>query len=140
MQHVGDRPTTRVQLTTDGHKACLEAVEGAFGNAIHYAMPVQANAEPVGALGHYNPGECGGTEQHREEGRPDKAHVSALYVERQTLNPRMGMHRLTRLTNAFSKDVESHYWMVFRSIAFDDYVRDRKAFRCTIAMVSSMDN
>ena len=138
MQDVASRLAGRVQMTTDGHKAYLEAVEGAFGADIDYAMLIKQYGEPVGALGRYGPGECIGAEQRRVEGRPDKAHVSTSYVERQNLNLRMGMRRFTRLTNAFSKKVEPHYWMVCLYTAFHNFVRIHKTLRCTPAMAAGL--
>jgi len=138
MQDVASRLAGRVQMTTDGHKAYLEAVEGAFGADIDYAMLIKQYGEPVGALGRYSPGECIGAEQRRVEGRPDKAHVSTSYVERQNLNLRMGMRRFTRLTNAFSKKVEPHYWMVCLYTAFHNFVRIHKTLRCTPAMAAGL--
>ena len=138
MQDVASRLATRVQLTTDGHKAYLEAVEGAFGADVDYAMLIKQYGEPVGALGRYSPGECIGAEQRRVEGRPDKAHVSTSYVERQNLNLRMGIRRFTRLTNAFSKKVEPHYHMVCLYTVFHNFVHIHKTLRCTPAMAAGL--
>ena len=138
MQGVADRLATRVQLTTDGHKAYLEAVEGAFGADVDYAMLIKHYGEPVGALGRYSPGECTGTEQRRVEGRPDPKHVSTSYMERQNLNFRIGMRRFTRLTNGFSKKLEPHYHMVCLYTVFHNFVRIHKTLRCTPAMPAGL--
>ena len=138
MQDVASRVASRVQLTTDGHRPYLEAVEGAFGAAIDYAMLIKHYGEPVGALGRYSPGECTGIEQRRVEGRPNPSHVSTSYVERQNLNFRMGMRRFTRLTNAFSKKVEPHYWMVCLYTVFHNFVRLHKTLKCTPAMAAGL--
>ena len=138
MQDVADRLATRVQLTTDGHKAYLDAVEGAFGAAVDYAQLVKMYGDAPSPAGRYSPAECTGIKKTRIEGRPDKEHVSTSYVERQNLNFRMGMRRFTRLTNAFSKKVEPHYAMVCLYTVFHNYVRIHKTLKCTPAMAAGL--
>jgi IS1 family transposase len=140
MQDVADRVTTRVQLTTDGHGPYLEAVEGAFGADIDYAMLIKHYGTPVGALGRYSPGECIGTEQRRVEGRPDPAHINTSYVERSNLTMRMQMRRFTRLTNAHSKRVEGHRAALALFYVFYNFVRVHKTLRCSPAMTAGLSD
>jgi IS1 family transposase len=134
MRDVAARLSHRVQLTTDGHKAYLDAVEEAFGAGVDYAQLVKLFGNAPGPAGRYSPAECTGIKKTRIEGRPDKDHVSTSYVERQNLNFRMGMRRFTRLTNAFSKKLEPHYAMVCLYAVFHNFVRMHKTLRCTPAM------
>jgi IS1 family transposase len=133
MQDVAGRVASRVQMTTDGHRPYLEAVEGAFGAAIDYARLVKIYGTPEGAIGRYSPGECIGAEKRRVEGKPDPKHISTSYVERQNLNLQMGMRRFTRLTNAFSKSAEAHYAMMCLYVVFHNFIRDHKTLRMTPA-------
>jgi IS1 family transposase len=140
MADVASRVASRIQLTTDGHKAYLEAVEAAFGADIDYAMLVKLYGDAPGPAGRYSPAECTGIKKTRIEDRPDRDHVSTSYVERQNLNFRMGMRRFTRWTNAFSKKLEPHYAMVCLYTVFHNFVRMHKTLRCTPAMAAGLSN
>ena len=134
------RLANRVQLTSDGHKAYLEAVEGAFGADVDYAMLVKLyGAAPESAKGRYSPAECTGIKKTRIEGNPDLAHVSTSYAERQNLTMRMSMRRFTRLTNGFSKKFENHAHMVAIYAVHYNFLRQHKSLnKITPAMASGL--
>jgi IS1 family transposase len=141
MDDLRSRLANRVQLTTDGHRAYLEAVEGAFGGDIDYAMLVKLyGAAPESFKGRYSPAECVGARKDRIEGNPDKAHVSTSYVERQNLTMRMHMRRFTRLTNGFSKKFENHMHMVALYTVWYNFVKMHKTLRMTPAMASGVSD
>ena len=142
-QHfIGDlamRLANRVQLTSDGHKPYLEAVERSFrrGYRLRHVGQDLWRAAPARS-GRYSPGECIGAEKRRVEGRPDPAHVSTSYAERQNLSMRMGMRRFTRLTNAFSKKAENHAHAVAIYFMHYNFVRIHQTLRCTPAMAAGV--
>ena len=129
-----------VQLTTDGHAAYLSAVEGSFGADIDYAMLVKQYGQPAGAEQErrYSPPECIGIDVRRVEGYPHSDHISSSYVERQNLTMRMGMRRFTRLTNAFSKELENHLHMLSLYFAHYNLCRRHMILRVSPAMAAGL--
>jgi IS1 family transposase len=137
MDDLRSRLANRVQLASDGHRAYLEAVEGAFGGDVDYAQLVKLYG-PAPDTGRYSPPECVGAYKKRVEGSPDPAHVSTSYAERQNLSMRMHMRRFTRLTNAFSKKFENHVHMVYLYTCFYNWTRVHKSLRVTPAMEAGL--
>ena len=138
MDDLAPRLANRVQITTDGHKPYVEAIEGAFGGDVDYAMLVKLfGATPEGEK-RYSPAECIGIRKTRIEGDPDPAHVSTSYAERNNLNVRMHSRRMTRLTNAFSKKIENHAHAMALHFFYYNFVRIHKTLRTSPAMAAGV--
>lgn len=133
MQGLKDRLVNRVQLTTDGHKPYLEAVEDAFGSEIDYAQLVKIYGPAPDGQRRYSPLECISAEPHTIQGNPDAAHISTSYVERQNLTMRMSMRRFTRLTNGFSKKVENHMHAISLHFMYYNFARPHKTLSTSTA-------
>ncbi len=134
IEDLKSRLKNRVQLTSDGHKAYLEAVEQAFGCEIDYAMLVKLyGTEPEGEK-RYSPAKCLGAQKHNVTGDPDPKHISTSYAERQNLTMRMSMRRFTRLTNAFSKKIDNLIHSLSIYFMYYNFGRIHQKLRVTPAM------
>ena len=139
MDDLSGRLANRVQLTTDGHKAYLIAVEEAFGADVDYAQLVKMyGTAPENLKGKYSPAECTGIKKTPITGTPVKSLVSTSYVERTNLTIRMQNRRFTRLTNAFSKKLVNHIHAFSLFAMHYNYCKIHKTLRVTPAMEAGL--
>jgi IS1 family transposase len=138
MNDLADRMKSRVQLTTDGHRMYLEAVENAFGSQIDFSQLIKVYGTPTENETRYSPAQCMGTEKKVIQGNPDLKKTSTSYVERQNLTMRMSMRRFTRLTNAFSKKLENLGHAVALHFMYYNFCRIHQSLRITPAMAAGV--
>ncbi len=138
MDDLHARLANRVQLTTDGHKAYLEAAEDAFGGDADYAMLVKLYGNAPEGKRRYSPAECVGIRKRKVEGNPDPEHVSTSFIERQNLTMRMSMRCFTRLTNAFSRKIENHAHAVALHYMHYNFCRIHQSLQITPAMAAGV--
>jgi IS1 family transposase len=138
MVDLASRLSNRVQITSDGHKPYLEAVEEAFGIDVDYAQLVKIYGEAPEAQKRYSPAECVGCKRENVTGSPDPDHISTSYAERANLTMRVSMRRFTRLTNAFSKDAENHAHSIAIHFMFYNFARIHQTLRVTPAMAAGV--
>jgi IS1 family transposase len=142
ISNLADRLANRVQLTTDGHRAYLSAVEDVFGIGIDYAMLVKlyGDSSAEGPEKRYSPGVCLHARKEAMIGNPDIKHVSTSFIERQNLTMRMSNRRFTRLTNAFSKKLDNLKHSVALHFMHYNFCRIHKSLRVTPAMEAGVSN
>jgi IS1 family transposase len=140
MQDVAGRLSNRIQITTDGHRMYLEAVEDAFGADVDHAQLVKMYGTNPESETRYSPAKVLGTAREVIRGKPDPAHVSTSYVERANLSMRMGMRRFTRLTNGFSKKLTNHSAMIALFFMHYNFCRIHQTLRVTPAMAAGVSD
>lgn len=140
MQDCASRIRGRVQVTTDGHRAYLDAVEGAFGLDADYAQLQKIYGASEDTEKRYSPATCIGCDMKVVSGNPDPKHISTSYVERQNLTMRMSMRRFTRLTNGFSKKLDNHAYAVALHFMHYNFCRIHQTLRVTPAMEAKLSD
>lgn len=140
MEDLRYRLKNRVQLTTDGLKAYLEATDNAFGGNVDYSqlIKIYGQGEGKGNEKRYSPAECLGAKETIVTGNPNPNYVTTSHIERQNLTMRMHMRRFTRLTNAFSKKIENHCYAIALHFMYYNFVKIHKTIRCTPAMEAGL--
>jgi hypothetical protein len=138
MNGVAARLANRVQLTTDGLGVYLNAVQYAFSGKIDYAMLIKKYGADVEGEKRYSPAVCTGCDKKEMIGKPDPEHISTSYVERANLTMRMGMRRFTRLTNAFSKKIENHFYAIALHFMHYNFCRMHKTLKTTPAVAAGL--
>lgn len=140
VRDLASRLVNRVQVTTDGHRPYLQAIEDAFGAEVDYAVLQKIYGPSPEGQRRYSPAECIGIEKRVIEGNPDPQHISTSYIERQNLTLRMSARRFTRLTNAFSKKLENHALSVALHYMHYNFCRIHKTLRITPAMAAGVSD
>jgi len=134
LEDLAGRLSNRIQLTTDGHKMYIDAVERSFGKDVDFSQLTKIYGQAVEGQKRYSPPVCIGTIKQKINGNPETNKISTSYVERQNLTMRMNMRRFTRLTNAFSKKVENLYYAVALHFMYYNFCRIHQTLRMTPAM------
>ncbi|MBZ5726289.1 MAG: DDE-type integrase/transposase/recombinase [Acidobacteriia bacterium] len=138
IEDLAGRLSNRVQLTSDGLKMYVKAVDKAFGEDIDYAMLVKVyGTDPEGEK-RYSPAVCLSCEKHTVTGNPDPLHINTSYIERHNLSVRMTVRRFTRLTNAFSKKIENHIAAVSLGYFAYNFIKLHRTLRTSPAMAAGV--
>jgi IS1 family transposase len=139
IEDLAGRLANRIQLTSDGLKLCVKAVDKAFAGDVDYAQLVKVYGIPNDGEKRYSPAQCLGCESYTATGSPDTKHISTSYVERQNLAMRLAMSRFTRLTNAFSKKMANHMHAVALYFTYYNFSRVHQTLKCTPAMAAGLE-
>jgi IS1 family transposase len=140
IENLAGRLSNRIQLTSDGLKLYIKAVDRAFGGDIDYAMLIKVYGIANDGEKRYSPAVCLGCESRAVTGIPDPKHISTSYVERHNLSVRMTVRRFTRLTNAFSKKIQNHAAAVALGYFAYNFIKIHRTLRMTPAMAAGVTN
>ncbi|MGO9741321.1 MAG: IS1 family transposase [Roseiarcus sp.] len=135
---LAQRLSNRVQITTDGLRAYIDAIDTAFGGEVDFAQLIKIYGPVPDGPRRFSPAECLGAVKTPIQGNPDMDHVSTSYAERNNLNVRMHTRRMTRLTNAFSKKMENHAHAMALHFLYYNFVRIHKTLKTTPAMAAGV--
>jgi IS1 family transposase len=138
VEDLAGRLSNRIQLTSDGLKLYIKAVDKAFAGNIDYAMLVKVYGKPEGDEKRYSPAVCIGCQSHAITGTPEPKHINTSYIERQNLSVRMTVRRFTRLTNAFSKKIENHAAATALGYFAYNFIKIHSTLRTTPAMAAGV--
>lgn len=138
VQDLAERLNNRIQLTSDGHRAYLDAVESSFGSEVDYAMLVKLYGQDRESEIRYSPAECLSCRAIPIIGRPDYNHISTSYVERQNWSVRTAMRRYTRLSNGFSRKIENHAAAIALNYFAYNFIKIHRTLRVTPAMAAGV--
>ena len=138
IEDLASRLANRIQLTSDGLKMYIKAVDKAFAGDVDYAMLVKIYGIAEGAEKRYSPAVCLGCESHAVTGTPDPKYINTSYIERHNLSVRMTVRRFTRLTNAFSKKIENHIASVALGYFAYNFIKIHRTLRTTPAMAAGV--
>jgi IS1 family transposase len=135
---LASRLSNRVQITSDGHRVYLEAIEAAFGSDVNYSMLIKLFDHDRESEVRYSPAECIGTRVIPIIGNPDPRHISTSYVERQNWTVRTNMRRYTRLSNGFSRKLENHAAAVALNYFAYNFIKIHRTLRVSPAMAAGV--
>jgi IS1 family transposase len=142
MRDLRERVHGRIQLTTDGFKPYINAVDDTFGTEVDYAQLIKIYGQPTGMSAQsrnwYEPVRVTGAIPMSVMGRPQARNISTSFVERQNLTMRMQMRRFTRLTNGFSKKLDNLKAHIALHFAHYNFVRVHQTLRVTPAMAANL--
>jgi IS1 family transposase len=141
VKDLAGRLDNRVQISTDGLKVYLEAIENAFGIEVDYAQVIKAYEHDTAQHPErkYSAPDFVATEKIHVMGRPNMDLASTSYVERVNGTTRQHMRRLSRLTLGFSKKLENFEAAVALHFAYYNFVRTHSTIRCTPAMAAGVE-